>query len=117
METSKSMIVSSFKGSGFNPFTEGEAIISPSQVNVGDLLCEYSIQFNAQNIVRVTRTEFDVANGEHFYGVFVDPKDTSKLRVGSTGEINFWDFEINPHTPACRTLLHRAVPPSMGRPV
>ena len=115
MNVNEFPVVEPAKGSGFGPFVKGEPITSPKQVKVGDLLCDYTIQFDARNIVRVTQTEFDAADGEHFYGIFVDPTDTSKPRIGSTGEINFWDWEINPvNAGACSTILHRAILPANG---
>jgi len=107
-------IIEPVKGRGYGKFVEGEPITQPSQVRVGDLLCDYSVQFNAINLVWVTKTDWpeepDSLKGKKFYAAIVDPKDPSKFGMGTHGDdICFWDHEFNPSHPVFHYILHRAI--------
>ena len=119
-------IVDPVKGRGYGKFIEGEPITTPSQVKVGDLLCEYCIQFHACNLIRVVKTDWpeepETLKSKKFYGVIMDPKDPSVPGIGSTGEICFWDLEFSPTciegserkaagklSPTFHAVLHRAI--------
>jgi hypothetical protein len=78
-------------GSGIGKFRKGEEIVSVSQLRVGDLLADFSPQFNAMNLMKVVEIAED---GSRFYGIFVDPVDTAKVRLPGDDRICVWNFEI-----------------------
>ena len=59
-------------------------------LRVGDILIDYSRQFQALNLGRVVEVESD-----KFYIILVDPKDTTKRRMaGDVERICIWNFDI-----------------------
>ena len=79
-------------GSGFGPYSKGEQITDISNLCVGDLLLEHSVQFNANNVVRVTHVD---PHRDIFYGTFEDPETEFELRIGATPDgFAVWGFEM-----------------------
>lgn len=75
---------------------QGEQVTRLADLKVGDILLELSYQFRAQNLVRITRLD-DLKGrepGTIVYGMFVDPDDTSRRRMGGDHEFAIWDFEL-----------------------
>jgi hypothetical protein len=91
-------------GSAIGNFIEGEAVTSIAQVKVNDLLIEHSPQFDALNLCRITRVADD---GSRFYALHVDPEDSRRARLYSTGEFCVWNFQVGQ-----TYILHRAVAPT-----
>jgi len=89
------------RGSGVGNFVSGTEITTIAQLHVGDLAASFSPQFNALNLMRVTRITED---GSRAYGVFVNPHQPHELRLASDEEFCIWDHEIN-----CSVILHKVV--------
>lgn len=100
-------------GSGWGDFHPGDPITSPADVKVGDMLLEFIGQFNAYNVIKVTKTQWagepENLRGRKFYGVFVNPAKTSEERIGSNGEFCRWDHEMDGHAGRHGHQLYRAV--------
>lgn len=93
-------------GSGFGSFRKGPGVQAVSEVQPGDLLLKYSMQFDAENVVRV----IGVGNGiteEIFYGCFVDPRDTDKPREGAGGQFAVWNFDLGTTCQCWRAVEER----------
>lgn len=74
---------------------KGEPVTAAAQVRRGQILLAYSLQFDAENIMRVIEPEgFSTIAANGFYAHFVDPDDTDEARNGSNGPMRVWDFEI-----------------------
>lgn len=99
------------RGSGWGNFQAGEQINDLSKLNVGDLLLEFSIQFDSYNVVRVTKTrwenESDQLVNRKVYGVFADPSDPATTRLYSSGEFCICNHELG----SARELYRATIPP------
>lgn len=75
---------------------QGEQLTRLEGLKVGDILLELNYQFNAQNLVRITRVDASHGRqpGEIVYGLFVDPDDTTKARSFVDREFAIWNFEL-----------------------
>ena len=78
-----------FHGSGWGEHPRGVKIIRPSQVSVGEIILDDSIQFHARNVARVTKVEAD-----KIYAEFVDPDNTNTKRMADDHEFCIWDHEM-----------------------
>ncbi len=83
----------------------GALVASLADLKVGDVLLEVSDQFDAQNLMTVTRVGNDInPPAEIVYGRFVDPKDVHSQRANGDHEFAVWDFMLGEHWQ--RTLYH-----------
>jgi hypothetical protein len=89
------------RGLGIGTFVKGEEITSIGQLRVGDLLADFSPQFNALNLMKVLEI---VEDGSRVYGIFVDPADTGRARLPGDDKFCLWSFEIGRSS-----VLHWAV--------
>ena len=78
-----------YGGSGWGTHTRGEKIFRPSQVHVGEVVLDDSIQFHARNVARVTKVEAD-----KLYALFVDPDNTQNKRMADDHEFCVWNHEM-----------------------
>lgn len=76
-------------GSGLGKFKVGKKITDIKKLKVGDLLVKESKQFNATNIVKITKVETQLA-----YGRFVSPDDPSKPRLSGDRRFVIWGFDL-----------------------
>ena len=77
-------------GSGWGKFKKGSEIKSIDDLSKDDIILANSTQFNnAKNVVKILKVFPDKA-----YGIFVDPEDTSKLRMNGDHEFVIWDFQL-----------------------
>ncbi|MEI8196617.1 MAG: hypothetical protein WCI73_11965 [Phycisphaerae bacterium] len=89
-------------GSGWGKAMPGLPVIRPNQVEVGDVLLQYCRQFDAYNVVLVTKTEWqgepENLRGKKFYCIFIDPatmrNKKPKVRQGGDDERCVWHHEI-----------------------
>ncbi len=94
------------KGRGFGSFTKGEKVTSLLDMKYGEMLLEYSHQFDSQNIIRITNVRpHDFTDpGEIIYARFVNPQNPSEF---AGIEFAIWDFELSGKT--LRYDLWRAI--------
>lgn len=90
-------------GSGIGAYKRGARVTRVQQVKVGDLLADHNPQFDAMNLIRVTRLADD---GSRFYARHIDPQNASRRRY-STAEFCVRAFQIGQ-----MYLLNRAVAPT-----
>lgn len=88
-------------------WTLGERVTDISQVKLGDILLQDSIQFDALNLCRVD--EFpgfpEGITGSRLYAVFVDPTDTSCLRNPGDSSFCVWDHDFD--SPSGNLIYYR----------
>jgi len=80
-----------YAGSGWGDLISDYEITDTSEFEVGDIILEHSNQFNARNVVKITRTE----GQNKAYGVFINPKNHKKLRLPNDKEFVIWDFQFS----------------------
>lgn len=78
-------------GSGFGKFKKGEVIKDPSSLEYEDILLHDGKQFNTKNVVKIIQV--DKAR-KIAYGLYVDPKNTSKIRLSSDKNFAIWFSEF-----------------------
>jgi ribosome modulation factor len=77
-------------GSGWGKFKKGLEIKSIDDLSKDDIILSISTHFdNAKNVVKILKVFPDKA-----YGIFVNPEDTSKLRMNGDREFVIWDFQL-----------------------
>ncbi|MFP3637582.1 hypothetical protein [Paraburkholderia sp. SIMBA_054] len=87
-------------------WSQGDRLTSLSDVKVGDVLLNISDQFDAQNLVRITRTGNDIVSRDEIaYGVFCDPVDVANTRARGDLEFSIWSFELQ----GTRQAYYRAI--------
>ncbi len=74
------------KGRGFGALRKGARIIRTADLAIGEMLLEYSAQFDAENTIRITHQWED-----RVWARFVDAK-TSNVSMGQ--DFCIWGFEI-----------------------
>lgn len=84
-----------FTGSGWNDYRPVRAVTVLGDIYDGDLLAHQSRQFNARNLMRVTR--IDRTRGI-VYGHFADPADPSRKRMADDQEFAIWASEFGTTT-------------------
>jgi hypothetical protein len=78
------------KGRGTGGYSRGEKIKSAQEVNVGDLLIYDNEQFDATNLIEVTRKDDTGLNRDIFYAEHIDPSTNTKAGE----EFAVWDFDL-----------------------
>jgi len=74
----------------------GERVTSLKDVEVNAILIKVSKQFDAQNLVRITRVGNDiVARDKIVYGVFCDQANEMEMRAAGDHEFAIWYFELD----------------------
>ena len=81
-----------YRGSGPGRFVRGRRA-TPADLRVGQLFIQDSHWFRATNIVRIT--QIPDTPGEKAYGIYVDPKETSRARTGSNGHFCIWHDDLS----------------------
>lgn len=84
---------SGYGGSGIGNFKTIRRITSLKNIKKGQLLADYSHQFNALNLIRVTNTT-DAKTRGIIYGIFVNPHNPSVKRLETDDEFAIWDFDL-----------------------
>lgn len=88
-------------------WTLGDRVTSVSELKVGDIVLNDSLQFDAHNLCRITRFDgFLNPPRDLCYAIFVDPTDTAKLRVGGDREFVIWGWELTGE----RNVFYRVTP-------
>lgn len=78
-----------YGGSGWGKHIRGEKILRPTQVHIGEVILNDSIQFHARNVARVTNVEAD-----KIYALFVDPTNPKDKRMADDHEFCVWNHEM-----------------------
>ena len=73
----------------------GALVETLSELKVGDVLLDVSDQFDAQNLMTVTRVGNNIVPPAKIVcGRFVDPKDGHSQRASGDQEFAVWDFML-----------------------
>ena len=76
-------------------WVRGDRLTSLADVNVGDILLNICDQFDAQNLVRITRLGNDIVSRDEIaYGMFCDPVNVATTRAPGDHEFSIWEFEL-----------------------
>lgn len=76
-------------------WSQGDRIHSVAQVRPGDVVLEICDQFEAQNLVRITRVRAELAGKtDVIYGVFVSPMDPRRSRRPDDREFAIWSADV-----------------------
>jgi len=83
-------------GSGSGNFSRGKRIKDLFELRKGQLLIVDDYQFNATNVAKVVNLNPHpwIDKKDIMYMIFVNPKNTSKMRSNATGEFAVWDFDV-----------------------
>lgn len=91
-------ILKESSGSGWGSYTQGKEITSIHDLKVGGVYLDHSLQFDAKNIVKITKIKLAVpdpsADDYLAYMHFVDPNDFKKARQGGDKEFAVWDHDL-----------------------
>ncbi len=82
-------------GSGLGKLKKGKAASTKdfSKMKVGDLLAQISKQFNAVNVLRITKVKSGPSKG--FNAIFVNPENPKEKRMSSDGEMFVWADDLD----------------------
>jgi len=86
-------------------WVQGDIVASLAGLTVGTVLLDVSDQFDAQNLLTITRVGNDILAPENVvYGRFVSPVDGKTQRANGDDEFVIYDFMLGDHWH--RTLYH-----------
>jgi len=88
-------VASGWTGSGWGGREPGRKL-GFADLQTGMVVLQESRQFQARNVVKIVEPPKDfVKFPDRKYGVFVDPKDTMRLRMQSDQMFCIWDFDFH----------------------